>query len=227
MKRTAGLHKASHDHQHEMSLDDTSDFMNTLELESGSLVDRFVSFGDAAHWLTDRGFCHEDLSAASLKAHGLTESDALDKVRSVRAALREVADAVAHERPPKDDALAEVNRAIGSRERVELVKESDGVSVGHSHVGDPLDDALARLADPLVQEIQSGRAERVRICANDTCRWVFFDQSRSGRRIWCDMASCGNRAKAARHRARAKASSTKAKATRKADESFGPPIQLS
>jgi hypothetical protein len=56
---------------------------------------------------------------------------------------------------------------------------------------------------------------------------VFFDQSRSGRRIWCDMASCGNRAKAARHRARAKASSTKAKATRKADESFGPPIQLS
>ena len=208
-----------------MSLDDTSDFMNTLEYESGFLVDHLVTFDDAAHWLTDRGFCHEDLAPASLAAYGTTEVQALEKVRRVRGALREVADAVAHDRPPADEALAEVNRAIRSRERVELVKEADGVSVGHSHVGDPLDDALARLADPLVHEIQDGRSERVRICANDTCRWVFFDQSRSGRRIWCDMASCGNRAKAARHRARAKEKTTAT--TDAADASFGPSIAIS
>ena len=201
-----GGHGASFDHHHPMSLDDTSDFMNTLELESGSLVERFVTFDDAAHWLSERGICHEDLAPAALKASGITQDEALERVRSVRDALREVADAVTHDRPPTDDALAEVNRAIRARERVELVKESDGVSVGHSHVGDPLDDALARLADPLVSEIQNGRTDRIRICANDTCRWVFFDESRAGRRIWCDMASCGNRAKAARHRARAKAS---------------------
>jgi len=188
-----------------MSLEDTSDFMNTLELEAGSLVDRFTSFDDAAHWLTDRGMCHEDLAPKALAVYGVTPEQALDKVRSVRAALREVADAVAHDRAPSDEALAEVNRAIRSRERVELVREADGVSIGHSHVGDPLDDALARLADPLVQEIQNGRADRVRICANDTCQWLFFDESRAGRRIWCDMATCGNQAKAARHRARAKA----------------------
>src|SRR5690348_17013388 len=226
MTLTTGLHKASHDHNHEMSLEDTSDFMNTVELESGSLVDHLVTFEDAAHWLIDRGFCHEDLSIASLAAYGATEASALGKVKTVRDALREVADAVAHDRPPNDEALAEVNRAIRSRERVELVKEADGVSIGHSHVGDPLDDALARLADPLVQEIQSGRSDRVRICANDTCRWVFFDESRSGRRIWCDMASCGNRAKAARHRARAKASAAPT-ATPDADASYGPPIALS
>jgi len=224
MTLTTGLHKASHDHNHEMSLEDTSDFMNTVELESGSLVDHLVTFEDAAHWLIDRGFCHEDLSIASLAAYGATEASALGKVKTVRDALREVADAVAHDRPPNDEALAEVNRAIRSRERVELVKEADGVSIGHSHVGDPLDDALARLADPLVQEIQSGRSDRVRICANDTCRWVFFDESRSGRRIWCDMASCGNRAKAARHRARAKANA--APASPETDRSYGPPIAL-
>ena len=105
-----------------MSLDDTSDFMNTLEYESGSLVDHLVTFDDAAHWLTDRGFCHEDLAPASLAAYGTTEAQALEKVRRVRGALREVADAVAHDRPPADEALAEVNRAIRSRERVELVK---------------------------------------------------------------------------------------------------------
>jgi predicted RNA-binding Zn ribbon-like protein len=188
-----------------MSLEDTSDFMNTLELESGSLVERLVTFDDAARFLIDRGICHENLGPAALRAAGITAEEALDRVRTVRGALREVADAVAHDRPPTDAALAEVNRAIQARERIELVREPDGVSVGHSHVGDPLDDALARLADPLVEEIHSGRADRIRICANDTCQWVFFDESRAGRRVWCDMASCGNRAKAARHRARARA----------------------
>jgi predicted RNA-binding Zn ribbon-like protein len=39
----------------------------------------------------------------------------------------------------------------------------------------------------------------VRQCANEACRWLFLDASRSGSRRWCDMRSCGNRAKAQRH----------------------------
>lgn len=198
-------HRPSRDHHHEMSLDDTFDFLNTIELESGSLVDRFQTFDDAAAWLIGRGVCHSGRGPAALRPAGVGDDEALARVNAVRAALRDVAHAVSHGRPPSDDALAEVNRAIASRERIELVQSADGVSVGHSHVGDPLDDALARLADPLVLEIGAGRSDRIRICANETCRWVFFDESRAGQRRWCDMASCGNRAKAARHRARVKA----------------------
>jgi predicted RNA-binding Zn ribbon-like protein len=219
MQMKTGGHGAAYDHHHPMSLEDTSDFMNTLELESGALVDRLASFDDAARWLSERGICHEDLAPEALAAFGRTPEEALERVRMVREALREVADAVAHDRAPSDEALAEVNRAIQSRERVELVREPDGVSVGHSHVGDPLDDALARLADPLVYEIQNGRADRIRICANDTCRWLFFDESRAGRRRWCDMATCGNQAKAARHRAKAKAGAA-------ASSEYGQPIAI-
>jgi predicted RNA-binding Zn ribbon-like protein len=39
----------------------------------------------------------------------------------------------------------------------------------------------------------------LRRCANPECLWLFIDASKSGNRRWCDMASCGNRAKAARH----------------------------
>jgi predicted RNA-binding Zn ribbon-like protein len=198
-------HRPSRDHHHEMSLEDTFDFLNTIELESGSLVDHFQTFEDAASWLIGRGVCHKGRGPAALRPQGLGDDEALARVRTVRGALRDVAHAVSHGRPAEPESLAEVNRAIAARERIELVRSPDGVSVGHSHVGDPLDDALARLADPLVHEIGAGRADRVRICANDTCRWVFFDESRGGQRRWCDMASCGNRAKAARHRARAKA----------------------
>jgi predicted RNA-binding Zn ribbon-like protein len=40
---------------------------------------------------------------------------------------------------------------------------------------------------------------RVRRCANDACLWLFIDRSKAGTRRWCDMAACGNRAKAQRH----------------------------
>ena len=40
---------------------------------------------------------------------------------------------------------------------------------------------------------------RIRCCGNPQCLWLFLDRSKNGTRRWCDMAACGNRAKAARH----------------------------
>ena len=54
-------------------------------------------------------------------------------------------------------------------------------------------------------ELTAGHPERIKVCASDTCEWIFYDASRTSRRRWCDMATCGNRAKAARHRARERA----------------------
>lgn len=46
--------------------------------------------------------------------------------------------------------------------------------------------------------------DRIRPCAHESCVLHFFDTSRNGTRRWCSMATCGNRAKASRHYARAK-----------------------
>jgi predicted RNA-binding Zn ribbon-like protein len=45
---------------------------------------------------------------------------------------------------------------------------------------------------------------RLRRCENEKCLWLFLDESKSGTRRWCDMASCGNRAKARRHYSKVK-----------------------
>ncbi|WP_030055551.1 MULTISPECIES: CGNR zinc finger domain-containing protein [Streptomyces] len=42
-------------------------------------------------------------------------------------------------------------------------------------------------------------ARRIKQCAHEACILYFFDTSQNGRRRWCRMAVCGNRAKAARH----------------------------
>ncbi len=41
----------------------------------------------------------------------------------------------------------------------------------------------------------SDQIEKVRQCASDTCDLFFVNQSRNGRRRWCSMSTCGNRAK--------------------------------
>ena len=195
-------------HAHEVRLDDTFEFLNTDDLENGHPVDKLTSLDDALRWFVDRGVIHlegADRVRALADAQPDTAVRDLTRVRAVRGALREVADAIVEHRAPRDGALDTVNRALHARPVIELIPAPDGVHVDHRHVGDPIDDALARLADPLVTELTSGHPERIRICANDRCQWVFYDTSRTARRRWCDMSTCGNRAKAARHRARAKA----------------------
>ncbi|MGV9265777.1 CGNR zinc finger domain-containing protein [Kitasatospora sp. NPDC003701] len=48
-------------------------------------------------------------------------------------------------------------------------------------------------------------AHRIKKCAHEACILHFFDTSQNGRRRWCSMAVCGNRAKAARHYEKARA----------------------
>ncbi len=44
--------------------------------------------------------------------------------------------------------------------------------------------------------------QRMKVCGN--CGWLFIDRSKNRSRAWCDMAVCGNRAKANRHYRRKK-----------------------
>lgn len=201
---------AKRHHAHDVDLEDTFDFLNTDDLENGFPLERLPTLGDALSWFVERGVIHGE-GADRLRQEGEVDPAAasrdLARIHGVRRALREVADAIVEDRPPETGALEAVNRALHARQVIELVPASDGcVAVDHRHVGDPVDDALARLCDPLVSELTSGTPERIRICDNDRCRWVFYDTSRTGRRRWCDMATCGNRAKAARHRAKSKGS---------------------
>lgn len=62
--------------------------------------------------------------------------------------------------------------------------------------------ALTPIALSAVEVAGSADPGRLRDCdAEDCTRW-FVDTSKGGRRRWCSMARCGNRAKAARYRRR-------------------------
>jgi len=192
-------------HAHDVDLEDTFDFLNTDATRNGAPLEKLPTLDAALSWFVDRGVIHlEGANRVRAQAAALDPFMARDltRIRTLRSALREVALAVAEHRAPHAGSLDTINRALHARQVIELVPAPDGVSVDHRHVGDPVDDALARLADPLVTELTDGRPDRIKVCASETCQWIFYDASRTSRRRWCEMATCGNRAKAARHRAR-------------------------
>jgi predicted RNA-binding Zn ribbon-like protein len=194
-------------HAHGVDLEATFDFLNTADVQNGFPLEKLPSLDDALAWFVDRGVIHRegaDRARANVSTEPAAAARDLDRIHRVRDALRQVAEAIAERRAPRAAALNMVNRALHARQVIELVPASDGVNVDHRHVGDPIDDALARLADPLVTELTGGDPARIRVCASDSCQDIFYDGSRTSRRRWCDMATCGNRAKAARHRARAR-----------------------
>jgi predicted RNA-binding Zn ribbon-like protein len=203
------------EHSHGIDLESALDFLNTLHPGHGRTDEQHLrdehleSPADAAMWFLEHELVHPDAGIA------IADSE-LARIRRVRSALREVVDSVVEGRPPNADAVHLVNAVLEQRRPTRIELDGTALRIGHRHAETPVDDALALIAEAIIEELATGRPERLRVCANDRCRWAFYDSSPTGRRRWCDMRSCGNQAKAARYRARLKeeAHADEAKATR-------------
>jgi predicted RNA-binding Zn ribbon-like protein len=64
------------------------------------------------------------------------------------------------------------------------------------------DAVIAEVILSYVALMREGNPRRIRRCANPSCSWLFYDDSRNRSRRWCDPRYCGNLIKVRRHRAR-------------------------
>jgi predicted RNA-binding Zn ribbon-like protein len=62
----------------------------------------------------------------------------------------------------------------------------------------PAGRALSPLVGALMAAQADGSWTRVKACARDTCRWLFYDTTRNHSRTWCTSTTCGSREKAKR-----------------------------
>lgn len=121
--------------------------------------------------------------------------------RSVADAAHEIWTAQAEERPIRRAAIQIINGLMRHAPALELRSGRSVTTVGQRPSESPKS-TLAPLIKPLLDTIATGGASSLRVCANNGCGSVFIDTTPTHRRRWCEMATCGNRAKAARHRAR-------------------------
>jgi predicted RNA-binding Zn ribbon-like protein len=172
----------------------------------------FANTLDARHF-THHGVRHQqddelrDVSdlAAFMAQHKLARpgvqvsAEMLGTARQLRESLRDYLRHDPAERRGKG-ATGALNAAIASLPlRAELGGERGGVLRPLRH------DALAGLS-ALVAELydaaRDGSLDRLKMCAAEECRRVFYDRSKPATRRWCMSSLCGNRNKTRAYRER-------------------------
>jgi predicted RNA-binding Zn ribbon-like protein len=145
------------------------------------------------------------LAAAGLPARHQPRRlrEALPAFRNLRSLVRAIAKRSDRGLPPTRSQVAALNRVMRDGLHYHVLRTTGGgthFDVGR--VGDDLDQARSAIAGSLAHYLAEHDVERLGVCEDDTCGWLFIDRSPAGLRRWCDMKTCGNRAKVARHRAR-------------------------
>ncbi|HZS15769.1 MAG TPA: CGNR zinc finger domain-containing protein [Candidatus Dormibacteraeota bacterium] len=162
-------------------------------------TDELPDVASLRRWLV----AHEVLDEA--EADELTARD-LARVTTFREAMRVLLRTNLGD--PVDSAALALLNAESARTplRVELGETGCAALVP---AGRGADRVLGRLLAGIAAAEVEGNWKRLKVCADDTCEWAYYDVSRNASKAWCSMKGCGNRAKARRFRQR----SATAKAT--------------
>ena len=167
--------------------------------------DALADFERFLHWMEAAGVLDAERTATMRRRAQQQPTGALavlGEARRVRSTLRALAERGEDEEPVRLEAVAEINRVLGRSAGTRRLEARDDGGFARAFV--PVGDAFAGILIPVVESAADAlilaELARVRRCADPRCGRVFQDETKNGRRRWCDMATCGNRAKAARHR---------------------------
>lgn len=179
------------------------DFANTLEDRLGDARERLRAYPDLLEFAVQTGSLEPE-TAESLARRGRRRparaAEALRRAISLRETLFRIFAALAAGGPPPPAELRRLNRALpGALARLTLVGHGDRIEWAWTGPAEALDRPLWPVLRSAAELLTSDDRERVRECDSRTCSWLFLDCSRNRSRRWCDMKTCGNRAKARRH----------------------------
>ncbi|MCL6455012.1 MAG: CGNR zinc finger domain-containing protein [Alicyclobacillus sp.] len=170
------------------------DLVNTEEIRRGIQHDFIKSAEDFSVWLSN-----EELAGAVSKTQMPFEvevwsSKRMENVHQLRAEVR------GHLEPVSQG--EEIDPQFVARLEVYIERAPLSIKVYQGNiifvpVGDPFEKLCSLVAIDILKLIGDGRIERLRKCENPKCQFMFIDTS--GRRKWCSMQRCGNRAKVAKH----------------------------
>lgn len=185
------------------------DFANTKSNRYGEHPeDLLVSYEDLVAWSRQTGIVGDD-EAARLRAEAerrpIDAAAALAQATTLREAIFRVFEAVTGGRPASAEDLAALNAALaGVLAQSRLVPGDSGYRWAWAGEESALERLIWPVAWSATDLLTSPELSQARECASPTCEWLFMDTSRNRSRRWCDMKTCGNRAKARRHYQRKK-----------------------
>lgn len=167
------------------------DLVGTVAERTTTHVEHLTTPERLAEWLVAAGLL--DTAPAA------TAADLAAGLR-LREAIYDVLRATSDARPLPSEALV-VLHAAAAGPAVVLTLDA----AGDLHRDGDVTAALTAVARAAIELVGGPERQRLRWCADVACTHPFLDNSRGGRRRWCGMAGCGDRAKARTYRARRRA----------------------
>ena len=190
------------------------DFLNTLAVPVDIEVEWLGSGADLLAWLEAAKL----LDQASLdEVRALATSRELDAVAGQARALREwfrgfvqrhrgksLARSAEVELEPLNGLLArdQAFTQVVARSKAETRDGDAALKLVARRRWRSADDLLLPIGQAIAELVSTADFASVKKCESPTCVLHFLDTTRGGRRRWCSMAVCGNRAKQAAHRDR-------------------------
>jgi predicted RNA-binding Zn ribbon-like protein len=122
----------------------------------------------------------------------------------LRATLRRIAEGVATGKKLSAEDISAINKALDAplSHRLERAGGKFQVKLVPLVTGWPR--VQAQIARSFAETLARNCLDRVKMCANVGCRWVFHDSTKGNMRLWCNDRTCGNRIRVRRARAAAK-----------------------
>jgi len=185
------------------------DFANTVSDRGDRATERLRDYFDLLSWSRQASA----LDDASVRSLGRGAALAPRRARLVlrhairlRECLYRLFSALARGEEPAPADVRFLNEAlVVTLARARLVPIRGGFKWAWSHEVRALDRMLWPVVRSAAELLTSSERALVRECAARPCGWLFVDRSRTHQRRWCDMRTCGNRAKVRRHYERWKA----------------------
>lgn len=178
------------------------DFTNTISHRANPdmAVDRFNSLEKVASWFSYLGMLPAAVATKIQRDPALQDQvlPMVTELASLRTCAGDIFDAVVAQENIPATAFGHVLGAAASH--VELLTPPFAEDPQRFHLKLPLRDLhqlVGLIALSVLDAFYLLPHKRINSCPG--CRWLFFDSSRGGRRKWCSMRDCGNRAKVRRH----------------------------
>ena len=163
------------------------DYVATVAERGTARLEHLAAPEDLAEWIAQAGIVDGPVAVTPA---------GLERAKVVREALFALVEATIDGEPAPRQALRVVNEAAAAPPPTPALQDA-----ALRREGD-LDAVLSALARAALELLGGPERARVKWCAGEDCTRPFVDRSRGGRRRWCGMAGCGDRAKAAAYRAR-------------------------
>lgn len=176
---------------HRIAGDIALDLANTVSWRGTDReTDHLMSAEDIVAWAKEAGLVDRGYDVSS------RERDVLVKrTLALRLAIGEAGAAIAHGKDAPVSALNVIRDLAASALQA---AEVSGVPATFKFKG--IDKIVGAVAWSALDLLRGDELSRLKQCPPNDCRWLFIDRTKNASRRWCDMATCGNRAKKHAHR---------------------------